>query len=84
MKTNTRLKARTSDLSVVGCYLDTTNSLPIGTEVRVQIAHNDKTFTAFGIIAYCLPNMGMGVRFTDVDLEQHEILEGWLAALVRN
>jgi hypothetical protein len=52
--------------------------------VRVHIAHNDATFTALGIIAYCLPNMGIGVRFTDVQLEQHKILEGWLATLVRS
>ena len=27
--------------------------------------------------------LGMGVRFTDVQLDQNEILDGWLAALVR-
>jgi hypothetical protein len=84
LQTNARLKTRISDLSVVGCYLDMTNTLPVGTEVRLQIIHNDVTFTALGVIAHCQPNMGMGVRFTDVQLEQHKILDKWLEALVRD
>src|SRR5215470_6485703 len=84
VQTKTRLRARISDLSIVGCYLDTTNSLPAGTEVMVHIAHNEEIFGALGIIAYCHPNMGMGVRFTDVPLDQHEILEKWLTTRVRD
>ena len=83
LQTNTRLKTRTLDISLVGCYLDMTNPLPIGTEVRVQILHNDAAFSALGVIVNYAQNMGMGIRFTDVQLDQHEILEGWLAALVR-
>ena len=84
VQTNTRLRARISDVSLVGCYLDTTYSLPAGTEAMVHIAHNEEIFGALGIIAYCHPNMGMGVRFTDVPLDQHEILEKWVAELVRD
>jgi hypothetical protein len=53
---------------------------------RGQIAHRpkDTTFTALGVIAHCQPNMGMGVRFTDVQLDQHKILDKWLEALVRD
>ena len=82
-QTNARLKARISELSLVGCYLDTTNFLPVGTEVRLQITHSDTTVTALGVIAHCKPNMGMGIRFTDVQLDQHEKLDKWLVALVR-
>jgi hypothetical protein len=84
VKTKTCLRARISDLSTVGCYLDTTNSLPAGTEVMVRITHEEATFTALGIIAYCHPKMGMGVRFTDVPLDQDEILAKWMTARVRD
>jgi PilZ domain len=83
-QTNTLLRARTSDLSLVGCYLDMKTSLPVGTEVRLHVVHDEVTFTALGVVAHGQPNMGMGIRFTDVPLEQHEILEKWLAALVRD
>jgi len=77
-QTNTHLRARTSDLSLVGCYLDMTNKLPEGTEVRLHIFHEDANFTEFGVVIHCQPNRGMGVQ-----LDQHEILEKWLAARVR-
>ena len=84
LQTNTRLKARISDLSLVGCYLDMTNTFPAGTEIRLNIGHDDATFTALGVIIHCQPKMGMGIRFTDVQLDQHQILDKWLAELVRD
>ncbi|MGA9883100.1 MAG: PilZ domain-containing protein, partial [Candidatus Acidiferrales bacterium] len=83
-QSDTHLRARISDLSLVGCYLDTTNPLPMSTEVRLNIVHNDAAFSALGVVAHCQPNMGMGIRFTDVQLDQHAILEQWLAELVRD
>jgi len=56
--------------------------LPVGTEVRLCISHHDTTFTALGVVASCQPNMGMGVRFADVQLDQHAVLDKWLAELV--
>ncbi|MGH9738787.1 MAG: PilZ domain-containing protein [Candidatus Acidiferrales bacterium] len=83
-QSDAHIRARISDLSLVGCYLDTINTLPVGTEVRLNIAHNDATFSALGVVAHSQPNMGIGVRFTDVQLDQHAILERWLADLVRD
>src|SRR5215469_1106777 len=84
VRTNTRLRARISDLSLVGCYLDTTNCLPVGTEVQLLITHSEVAFNALGVISHCQPNMGMGVRFTDVSLKDHEILKIWVEASVHD
>jgi len=81
---NLRLKGRTSDLSLVGCYIEMRNPLPVRTEIRVQIIHNDVIFSALGVVASCQPNTGMPIKFTDVALDQHEILKKWLAARVRD
>ena len=35
-----RLSARTSDISTTGCYIDTLNPIPQGSEVRLRITHN--------------------------------------------
>jgi PilZ domain len=83
LQTNARLKARTLDASLVGCYLDVANPFPVGTEVSVRISNENAIFTALGSIAHCEENLGMGIRFTDVQLDQNEILDGWLATLVR-
>ena len=88
-RTNLRLRGRTADLSLVGCYVELRNALPVGTEIKVQIIHNDVIFAALGVIAWRQPNT-IRIKFTDVQLDQHEILEKWLgsagarlAALVR-
>ncbi|HEX5423711.1 MAG TPA: PilZ domain-containing protein [Candidatus Acidoferrales bacterium] len=83
VQTNARFKTRTSDVSVVGCYLDTMSPLPVGTEVRLKISHCDLMITVLGVITQNQPNMGMGIRFIDISLDDHEILEAWLAVLTR-
>lgn len=77
----TKLTARTSDLSAGGCFLDTLNPSPEGTEIAVRISHTDTTFSARGRVVFVFPNMGMGVMFTDVPASQQSVLEKWLAAL---
>jgi len=72
------LKARTTDLSIGGCFLDMLNPSPKGTELRVRISHAGATFTAVGRVAFVVPNMGMGVAFTNVDGNQFGILQKWL------
>jgi hypothetical protein len=73
-----RLKARTSDLSIGGCFLDMLNPSPKGTEIRVTISHAGMTFVAIGKVAFVVPNMGMGVAFTNVDGNQVAVLAKWL------
>jgi len=79
----TKLSARTSDLSAGGCFLDTLNPSPEGTEVVVKISRADTTFTARGKVVFLFPNAGMGVMFTSVPASQRAVLERWLEELSR-
>jgi c-di-GMP-binding flagellar brake protein YcgR len=79
----TKLSARTSDLSLGGCFLDMLNPSPEGTEIAVRISHADTTFTARGRVVFLFPNMGMGVMFTSVPASQQGVLEKWLEELSR-
>jgi hypothetical protein len=63
---------------VKGCYLDTLNPFPKGTQIRLAIYHGGSTFTALATVIYAQPNMGMGVEFSAVEPEQLEILLKWL------
>jgi len=78
---DTRLDARTSDLSIGGCFLDILNPSPRGTEIRVRISHAGATFTALGKVAFVIPNMGMGVAFTKVEGNQVAVLQKWILGL---
>jgi PilZ domain len=77
----TRLKGRTSDLSISGCFLDMLNPSPEGTAIRISISQGDTKFTALGRVVFILPNLGMGVSFTSVEPSQLAVLQKWLAEL---
>jgi PilZ domain len=78
-----RLSARTSDVSRTGCYIDTLNPIPNGSQVRLRITHEDETFEATGRIVYVSFGLGMGVAFTEVAPEQQKRLDRWLEAANR-
>jgi hypothetical protein len=81
ISSDTRLAAKTSDLSLSGCFLDMLNPSPQGTDVRVTISHEGAIFTALGRVVFILPNMGMGVVFTSVEHAQKTILQKWIASV---
>ena len=76
---DTNLKARTGDFSIGGCFLDTQNPSPKETKIQVTIRHQGSTFTAIGRVAFVVPNMGMGVAFTQVDGDQVGVLQKWIS-----
>lgn len=76
-----RIRARTGDLSMSGCYVDTLNPFPVRSKVKVTITHNNESFTALGNVTHVEPNIGMGISFTGVEPKQKEIVLKWLVAL---
>jgi PilZ domain len=83
-QTETRLTARTSELSRHGCYMDMVNPLPLGTIVKIHLIHHEQTFDAIGRVIYSQPNMGMGVAFDEIEMGQIATLEKWLGDLSGN
>jgi Ribonuclease G/E len=73
-----RLKARTSDISSKGCYVDTLNPIPQGTQIRLRLTHNDEIFEAMGRVVYVSPGLGMGIIFETVTPDQQSRLDRWL------
>lgn len=80
-KMESRISARTGDLSLHGCYVDTRNPFPSGANVRVLITHKDEKFTATGKVAHSKPNAGMGISFTEIAPPQRAILMKWLSGI---
>jgi len=73
-----RLSARTADISTSGCYIDTLNPIPQGSEVRLRITHHNEIFEAVGRVVYVSYGLGMGVAFSKVEEEQKARLVRWL------
>jgi PilZ domain len=73
-----RLNARTSDISRTGCYIDTLNPVPQGSQVRVRITHRQEVFEAVASVVYVSAGLGMGIRFTQITAQQQATLDKWL------
>ena len=81
IENGTKLKARTNDLSIGGCFLDTLNPSLKGTEILVRIRHAGSVFSARGKVAFVVANLGMGVCFTNIDSSEAVVLHDWLSAV---
>ena len=75
---NTGMSARTADLSLHGCYIDTLNPFPQGTRVRLQLTKNDQRLELQARVTSCHMGSGMGLMFEQLTAEQSLILAGWL------
>src|SRR5579863_3187674 len=80
-KTETKMSARTSELSRHGCYIDMLNPFPLSTPVKIKIVYSEQTFEANGRVVYSQRNMGMGVAFDTARLESAQILDKWIREL---
>jgi hypothetical protein len=84
LSTGSRIIVQTSDLSLVGCYVDTLNPLPAGTQVRISITHENETFASAGVVVYSRANMGMGIKFLKVQHDYLDVLRNWLSKFDRS
>ena len=76
-------RARVSELSARGCYIDSINPLPKGTEVSIRIRYGCSTCEFSGTVIYTHAGFGMGVAFGTMSSEQRSTLEVWLGELAR-
>jgi hypothetical protein len=73
------LNARSSDVSRNGCYIDTLNPVPVGSQVRVQLRHEDAVLETTARVVYICPGLGMGLHWGNPEPEKQALLEGWLS-----
>jgi hypothetical protein len=73
-----RMETRVRDLSQQGCYIDTSDALPLGTVTDVRIIKGSQRFEARARVVYSRAAKGMGLVFTAIDPERLRTLETWL------
>jgi hypothetical protein len=78
----TLLSARTSELGLGGCYVDSLNPFPEGTLVGLRILRDQGVFETKAKVAYCDARFGMGLAFTEMTPDQRSLLEAWLIEIV--
>ena len=61
--------------------MEVMSPFPVGSEIRIGITKDEKTFVGKATILYSAGGMGMGMKFTGIDPGQSGVLERWLAEL---
>jgi CheY-like chemotaxis protein len=78
------LSGRVAEISRKGCYMDSLNTLPVGTVRKVRIFRDSGTFMTSGKIIYVHERIGMGIAFIDPPPDHLKVLNLWLAECRRN
>src|SRR3989442_3664568 len=63
LSSGTRLPARTSELGLNGCYIDTLELFPVGTLVQLRILKDNGVVQTSGKVLHCHPGIGIGNFF---------------------
>jgi hypothetical protein len=80
------LTGQLTELSSRGCYVDTSEPLPLGTEVDLNVSHGVISCELHGKVIYehsggGLGVTGMGVVFERMGAEQHYTVQNWITEL---
>lgn len=78
VQSGARISARTTDLSLRGCYIDTLNPFPVGTRVRLQLNKNDQHLQFRAEVTSCHMGSGMGLIFEQLTPAQTNTVVSWL------
>jgi hypothetical protein len=76
-----KFSTRTTDLGPGGCFVDTMVPFPVGANVRVSVHKGKTNFETGGVVVYSQAGLGMGIAFENMEAQQHEALEKWIAEL---
>lgn len=73
-----------TDLSLGGCYLETSAPFPVRTLVVLSMRVGQLQVQAEGVVRVMHPELGMGVEFTQKTTQQREHVEKFIEALMKS
>ncbi|MGA2483794.1 MAG: PilZ domain-containing protein [Candidatus Acidiferrales bacterium] len=76
-----KVEGRCTDLGAGGCYVDSINSFPLGTKVRLSVWQGNRRFESLACVVYSLRGMGMGLVFTQMEPAERATIETWVREL---
>ena len=76
-----RVQGRVTDISLYGCGMNASKSLPIGTHLKIRISTKGSAFSGFGKVIYATSGGDIGIVFTHVEPNDLMILEKWVGEL---
>jgi len=84
VETGQQVTGVTSDISLGGCFICTSKSLPAKSRARLRLLHKGQVFDAYIIVRIVKPRVGLGVEFFDLEPANHNMLTAWIEGLRQN
>jgi hypothetical protein len=81
LESRDQIKARTKNVSLFGCGIDTLKIFPKGTNVGIKLSYGNEHILAKARVVYSSQELGMGVAFLGIGPEYERILDGWILQL---
>ena len=73
----------TSDLSLGGCFVCSSKSLPLNARARMKLTRNNQVLEALVVVRIVKAKVGMGIEFFDLEPPNDELLMSWIGTLRR-
>jgi hypothetical protein len=73
--------AETADLSLAGCYVEMSFTLPIGSKLDLVLWVNDARLATKAVVVTHHPQFGNGIDFSEISREDHAKLAHFLKSL---
>ncbi len=77
--THTELSARTSDISLRGCFVESLDRFPTNTIIRIRIERDGELFETWGRVAHAQKGIGTGIAFFEHPAEASLTIQSWIA-----
>jgi c-di-GMP-binding flagellar brake protein YcgR len=71
-------RAETADLSLAGCYVEMSFTLPVGTKLDVMLWMEDERLAGKGIVVTHHPQFGNGIEFLAMSAQDQDKLAHFL------
>jgi hypothetical protein len=83
LESGKRVEGVTSDISLGGCFICTSKSLPVNSRFRLKLTRKNQAFEALVVVRIVKPRIGMGIEFCELEPPNNAILAAWIDTLRR-
>lgn len=82
-QTSQTIPGKTLDLSLGGCFVETSEVLPVRSVVHVKLTYSEESILLFGDVVRSEPGKGVAIRFRALDANQTSVIKAWFFSLDR-
>jgi len=83
MESGKQVSGVTSDISLGGCFICTSKSLPANARARLKLSRKGQVLELIVIVRIVKPRIGLGIEFFDLEPPNDETLAAWIESLRR-